>query len=424
MSAKFKETKVKRIFSMLNEFAINVSKHIPKCLNFLPYSFENLNNFTFSPSGFWILVYLSFKQLPMRLLIFLLFVLLVPTVHSQTKDFKVIAYYSGNAQQIDNYQLDKITHIIYCFSHLKGNQLDVGGAQSIATIKKLVSLKKQHPQLKVLLSLGGWGGCKSCSEVFSKADDRLAFAKSVKDVLVKYCADGIDLDWEYPAVEGPPGHPFKAEDRENFTDLLARLRQELGNKYILSFAAGGFEDYMANAIEWKKAADLVDFINLMSYDLVNGYSKVTGHHTPLYSTPEQLLSVDYGVKEMMRQGVPANKIVIGLAFYGRVWENVANNNSGIYQAGNFKKSESIVKIDNLLNNSDYEVFWDDKAKAPYIYNSSEKLFITYDNKKSVGLKTAYALEHGLGGVMFWQLGLDYSKNGLLQEIDSTVNKWR
>ena len=114
--------------------------------------------------------------------------------------------------------------------------------------------------------------------------------------------------------------------------------------------------------------------------------------------------------------MPKEKIVIGAAFFGKVWENVPDSNNGLYQPGKFKKSESIQKIDDLLKTDGYTYYWDITAQAPYIYNASKKLFITYDNKKSIEKKTRYALDKGLGGIMFWQLGLDYYKDGLLETI--------
>lgn len=361
----------------------------------------------------------------MRILVSFIFIAFISFhAYAQKKDFKVIAYYAGSAEKLAEYDISKVTHIIHCFSHLKGNRLDPGSPAGIATLEKMVSFKKVYPDLKVLLSLGGWTGCFTCSEVFSDAANRRAFALSVKAALEKYGADGIDLDWEYPAVEGPPGHPYKPEDKANFTALVKRLRKTLGKKYIISFAAGGFDKYFEDAVEWKKVSAQVDFINLMSYDLVNGYSKVTGHHTPLYSTSENPFSVNYGVNEMISRGVPAGKIIIGLAFYGRIWENVPDINNGLYQSGKFKAAQSIVKIDELKKENEYSFYWDDTAKAPYVYNKKLGLFYTYDDKRSVGLKTRYALNKKLGGLMFWQLGEDYPKDGLLEEIDRVVKEGR
>ena len=344
-------------------------------------------------------------------------------VYAQDSSIRVIAYYSGSSEKLDQYPVEKLTHIIYSFSHLQGNELDIGTQKSIATVEKMVKLKSRNSKLKVILSLGGWGGCKTCSEVFSSENDRKAFARSVKNLLVKYKADGIDLDWEYPAVSGFPGHDFKPEDRPNFTSLVSTLRDTLGAIYEISFAAGGFEKYMEEAIEWEKIAPLINYVNLMSYDLVSGLSVVTGHHTPLYSGPDHLLSVDYGVKQLIERGIPKEKIIIGAAFYGRFWENVPNVNNGLYQTGKFLKSESIREIEKLLaTNKAFQYFWDEEASAPYLYNPQKKYFVTYDDRQSIELKTQYAMEKKLGGIMFWELSLDYPKGGLLGVIESVKIK--
>ena len=345
------------------------------------------------------------------------------SLFAQDSSIRVIAYYSGGGEKLDQYPVEKLTHIIYSFSHLKGNELDIGNEKSIGTVRKMVELKKRNPNLKVILSLGGWGGCQTCSEVFSSKNDRKVFARSVKSLLVKYGADGIDLDWEYPAVAGFPGHDYKPEDKYNFTRLVKTLRRILGHKYEISFAAGGFEKYMEEAIEWKKVAPLINYVNLMSYDLVHGYSVVTGHHTPLHSTPDQLLSVDYGVRQLIEKGVPKEKIIIGAAFYGRFWENVPDVNNGLYQPGKFLKGESFGKIENLLTtDKDFQFFWDEVANAPYLYNRGKNLFVTYDNRKSIEIKTLYAIENRIGGIMFWELSLDDAEGGLLDVIHNVRTK--
>lgn len=329
----------------------------------------------------------------------------------------VLAYYSGNATEIDNYDVQKLTHIIYSFCYLRGNQLFVGNAEPV--IRKLVSLKKKQPSLKILLSLGGWGGCKSCSDVFSTRDGRDSFALSVKKWTDKLGTDGIDLDWEYPAIEGPPGHPYKEEDRPNFTELVKSLRKALGNKQEISFAAGGFTKFLEQSVEWKKVMPVVDRVNIMSYDLVNGYSTVTGHHTGLYSTPELIESTNNAVTYLESLGIPRNKLVIGAAFYARVFENVDSVNNGLYRPTKFKSFIPYRTFPQVLAKSDgYIAYYDEVAKAPYSYNPSKKLFATYDDSLSVDLKTKYALDKGLNGIMFWELTLDTPKNGLLEAIDN------
>ncbi|MDP4285571.1 MAG: glycoside hydrolase family 18 protein [Bacteroidota bacterium] len=342
---------------------------------------------------------------------------------SQSNKFLVVAYYGGNANQIDSFQIEKLTHIIFSFAHLKGNQLNISNARDSATIKKLDSLKIRKPNLKVMISLGGWSGCPTCSDIFSSKKDRKAFAQSVERIISYFGIDGIDLDWEYPAIEGFPSHKYKPEDKENFTKLINRLRKTLGKKYEISFAAGGFTEYIEKSIDWKRVMKKVDFVNLMTYDLVSGYANKTGHHTALYSTTQQYESTNRAVTELINDKVPKNKIVIGAAFYAKVWENVPDSNFGLYQTGKYKMNVDYKNFNTKLSSdSGFIYHWDEEAQAPFLYNPAQKLFATFDDKKSIELKTKYLVDKGLGGIMFWELPCDTFKDGLLEVIDQVKSQ--
>ncbi|MHA4810537.1 glycoside hydrolase family 18 protein [Flavitalea flava] len=332
----------------------------------------------------------------------------------------VIGYYAGKNAALDSFATDKLTHIIFSFCHLNGNRLSVSNANDSTIIRHMVTLKDKNPGLKVILSLGGWGGCRSCSEVFASKKDRRAFARSVKETAAYFHTDGIDLDWEYPALTNVPGYPFSPADKDNFTDLIRQLRKKLGKQQEISFAAGGFTKYLQHSIDWKKVTPRVNYINLMTYDLVNGYDTISGHHTPLYSTPQQVESTDNAVRFLDSAGVPMSKLAIGLAFYARIFENVDSVNNGLYRPSRFKKGVSYKDQATVLSkDSGYVFHWDPVAQAPYMYNAREKFFVTYDDTLSVRLKTQYALDKGLGGIMFWQLPEDLFRGGLLDVIDNT-----
>ena len=348
------------------------------------------------------------------LFFFLLIVSL--TVQAQTTKFSIIAYYSGGPETVDSIPAEKLTHIIFSFCHLKGNRLNVDNGRDSVTIQKLVGLKTRNPELKVILSLGGWGGCPSCSDVFSTAHGREEFAQSTLELNQYFKSDGIDLDWEYPTIEGHPGHKFVPEDMKNFTALVQELRRRMGRNYEISFAAGGFQKFLDESVEWIPVMTQVDRVNIMSYDLINGYSTVTGHHTPLYSTPKQHESTDNAVQYLIKLGIPRNKLVIGGAFYARVWENVPSKNKGLYQPGKFKTSIDYKKFPTELSpQSGFVHYWDDVAKAPYAYNEKKKLFATFDDKKSIRHKTQYAIDNQLDGIMFWELTHD-TRDGLVDVI--------
>lgn len=357
-----------------------------------------------------------------HLFLFLLLPLLAckstrPAAGVAAADFAVIAYYSGNAEGVRQYPTEYLTHIIFSFCHLRGHELAVDNAGDSLTIRTLVALKQRQPGLKVMLSLGGWGGCEPCSPVFAGEQARRAFAASVKRLLLEYQCDGIDLDWEYPGIEGYPGHPYDPADTRHFTLLVQELRRALGPEYELSFAAGGFKHFFDHSAEWNEVMPLVDRVNVMTYDLVSGFSTRTGHHTPLYSSPGQQLSADYGVRYLDSLGVPRKKIVIGAAFYARTWENVADVNRGLYQSGKFKAFVPYKKFGEVLTAQNGFVFYrDPDAGAPYAYSAALGQFATFDDSASVALKTRYAREQGLGGIMFWELANDSGPDGLLRAI--------
>jgi chitinase len=340
--------------------------------------------------------------------------------HAQ-KPLPIIGYYAGRNTMVDSFPVEKLSHIIFSFVHLRGDSLAVMNANDTLRIRHLVALKGRNPSMKVILSLGGWGGCRTCSDVFSTRRGRKVFVRTTRRTLQDFHADGIDLDWEYPALANVPGYPFKEADREHFTDVVRRLRRSLGGKYEISFAAGGFTDYILHSIDWKRVMPYVDRVHLMTYDLVNGYSTETGHHTPLYSSPGHPESTDHAVRLLDSLGVPLSKVAIGLAFYGRIWERVdsasALATNGLYRPGHFRSGVDFRNFPQVLSpDSGFVYHWDSTAQAPFVYNPRRGWFATFDDTVSTRLKTRYAVDHRLGGVMFWELAGDAFTNGLLDVI--------
>jgi chitinase len=353
------------------------------------------------------------------ILLFFSIVFLFQYSFAQKKnEISVIGYFAGRTTALDSFPVGKLTHLIYSFCHLNGNKLWVGSAADTARIQKMVSFKEQYPGLKIILSMGGWGGCKDCSAVFSTDTGRNEFASSTKELMKYFHTDGIDLDWEYPAIAGFPGHAYSSDDRKNFTLLIQSLRKELGRKYEISFAAGGFGLFIDSSVEWKQVMRIADKVNVMSYDLVHGFSKVSGHHTPLYSTAQQKLSVDDAVNRLIAAGVPPGKIIIGAAFYARLFEVTDTANHGLYDSASFYRGISYSKLyDSISTDNGFVPYWDTVANAPYAFNAQRKLLATFDDSLSISRKTIYAMKRKLGGIMFWQLMDDRFTDGLLDAID-------
>ncbi len=334
-----------------------------------------------------------------------------------SSSFRTVGYYCGTTIPVDSFEIEKLTHLIFCFGGIKENKFHIHSSLDSATIKRMVELKSRNPKLKVMLSLGGWGGCKDCSDAFNSTNGRKQFALSVKEISHYFKTDGIDLDWEYPAIKGFPGHTYDKADQNNFTALLKELREVNGKNFEISFAAGGFTSYIDSSIHWKAILPYTNFINIMSYDLVHGFSKVSGHHTPLYSTKKQIESTNHAVEMLLQKGVPANKLVIGAAFYGRFFYIELGNPVDLYMPCTFAHGfSSKDSKDSLSEQNGFIKYWDDIAKAPYAINTERRLLATYDDEQSIALKTKYAVQHKLGGIMFWQLYDDKFHQGLLDII--------
>ena len=337
------------------------------------------------------------------------------------ENFRVVAFYMGDGHDIDQYKIDKLTHLIFCFTHLQGNKISIKNTQDEEKLRHFVALKAKYPKLKVLVSFGGWGGCETCSDVFSSDSGRKEFAASVNDLLKKYHADGIDIDWESPVIGGYKDHKASKEDKENFTKLIRELRETLPSKSEISFDANSFRKFLEQSINWKEVMPMVDFVNLMTYSLPSNERGYTGHQGALYSSPFQNESVDKAIQTLDSLGAPLDKIVIGAAFYSVVYDNVDSVNNGLGRPGKFSGYVDYKKrIKNYTENDGYEYHWDSIAQAPFLYNKQLRTFVTFDDKKSVSLKTEYAVDKKLGGIMFWQLRGDTYSGGLLDAIDQQI----
>lgn len=305
--------------------------------------------------------------------------------------YNVIGYVYGTPNNVD---ATKLTHINYAFAQIVNGKVAVSNPGDLAA---LVALKVKNPNLKVILSVGGWGGDGFSDAALTEAS-RNTFAESCLKVINDNKLDGIDLDWEYPVNGGWGMIKCRPEDKTNFTLMLQAVRNKIGNGKILSIASGASQEY-ANNTELAKIAGICDFINIMTYDF--GASR---HNANLYESSNYgySISCDSAVKIHLANGVPAGKINMGMPFYGR--------------KGNDWPTYSEL-VENYINKNGWTRYWDEQAKACYLLNQGQ--FLTYDDVESFGYKTAYIKEKGLGGAMFWQYNQDY-KGTLLGKLWSDL----
>lgn len=333
---------------------------------------------------------------------------------------KIIGYVFGSRNpDIENIDAHKLTHINYAFANLIDNEAVLERSSDVSNLSRLNALKEKNPDLKILVSVGGWSWSGNFSDAALTPESRLHFAESVVEMIREHQLDGIDLDWEYPGQTGA-GNVHRPEDKENFTLLLRAVRKQIDklsdekgrtgtDRYQLTIATGSNRFYFEHT-EMDKAQRYLDFINVMAYDFHGEWTPVTGHHTNLFPSggEAQRNSAVNAVNLHLEAGIPVEKLVLGVAFYGRGWAGVNPVNRGLFQP--YEESLPGVGFGDLkagyIDRNGFQKFWDDEAKAPYLWNEEERIFYTYDDEMSLQYKADYIKSEGLTGVMYWEHARD------------------
>jgi chitinase len=325
----------------------------------------------------------------------------------------IIAYAAGGGDRaFRTIDATKLTHINYAFAKIREGRITQPRPRDQENLDYLRSLRDSHPHLRLLLSVGGWGA-EGFSDAAFTAESRKTFANSVAAYVAEHDLDGADLDWEYPGQPGA-GNVFRAEDRENFTLMLAAVRDALdrtaetsgrSEPYLLTVATGASQTYLDHT-QMGEAQKYLDFVNIMTYDFSGSWTDTVWHHTNVRASSAPGASgrgMDLAVQQHMDAGVPASKIVVGAAFYGRGWAGVAGLNE---PASDSVFSLGYHEVAGLLDDPAYERLWDEDSQAPYVWNPDTGTFVTYDDTVSIRLKAEFVRENGLAGAMFWQYGSD------------------
>ncbi len=330
------------------------------------------------------------------------------------------AAYSGFTP--DKINASNINVLNYAFAKI-GTNLQITENDSYideTNFNKLRTLKSTHPGLRTVISVGGWDDSARFSDAALTESSRAVFADSVVRFIKNYGFDGVDIDWEYPTGGGLASNISRPADRTNFGLLLKTLRSKLDTQgikdkkhYILSFAGGASSDY-ASGVGLSNIAKYVDYGMIMTYDLHGSWDTFTDFNAPLYlpsgQSPQQKTSVDGAVRTWLNYGFPANKLVMGVPFYGYVYQGVANASNGLWQ---HFSSAATVGYDTVqskyLSSTSYRKFNDSSALVPWLFNGST--FISYDDASSIQRKAQYAVTKNLLGVGAWDISFD--KSGVL-----------
>lgn len=360
----------------------------------------------------------------------------------------------GRNYQIADVPAAELTHLIYAFANLDSNgnvilfdpyaavEKRFSANESVAGVAdgteasgasnrtiwgnfgQIALLKERYPHLRVSIAVGGWTLSAHFSSVLATEEGREHASTSLVEFLERYdMFDGVDFDWEYPGGGGLGGNTASAQDGTNYALFLSRVREKLdvlsnttGHRYQISVASpAGFGQIQNFNLE--ELHGLIDFFNVMTYDLHGTWESVTGHLAAMENDPVGY-DISTAVRLYLEAGVPREKIVLGFPLYTRAWKGVAAGDDGGYAAsaagaaaGSFLDQNGMYDYKDLLGRlraagSTWQLYWDDDAQAAYLYDSGQSIFSSFETPGTVALKSEWAQSMGLGGMMFWDLSSD------------------
>lgn len=297
---------------------------------------------------------------------------------------------------------------------------------------EMYRLKKTNPHIKILPSVGGWTLSDPLYAIGTNPTHRATFVASMVNFIKTYdFFDGIDIDWEFPGGGGANETLGSAQDGAGFVLLMRDLRlalnalsQQTGRTYQLTAAMSGGVPKLSQ-VDWESAHQYMDYINLMTYDYYGAWNGTLGHMAGLHpntNSPLPGFSAEEAVTHLLNRQVPAGKITIGAAMYGRGWKNVNNvtgNNpfsgtggegiTGSWEKGieDYKKIESSMMGGvNGTGANGFIVGYDQQAQAAYVWNPTSKTLVSFDTQRSVRAKGLFIQQHNLGGIFAWELDGD------------------
>ena len=323
-----------------------------------------------------------------------------------------------------------LNHAYSAAESVDGTADPEGDNQLRGTFHQLRELKRKYPALKVVISFGGWGQSGGFSSAVQPQHLKAFVHGCVETFIQGHFAsgieapgifDGIDIDWEYPVEGGvTPGLP---EDTANFTAMAEEFRRELDavRPGLLLTAALPAPAELYKNFELKKIAASMDYLSIMAYDLHWDSEPMTFLHSPLFHDPADpsqppfdKRNGDLAVRGFLAAGVPPNKIVLGVPFYGKGWTGVQDINHGLYQSatGPAKVAGTYRALKELTGVADRKYY--KKAATCSVWNNSN--FWSYDCPEAMNKKMSYIRRQHLGGVMFWELSHDTADSELLRAL--------
>jgi chitinase len=356
-------------------------------------------------------------------------ILLTLAASAQDAPKRLLGYYTAwskyntppyTANQIPYSKLTHIAHAFLLLSPAADGTIEIPAG----TLEPDLLTKAHAHGVKVLISIGGGDGIEGprFNKMAQSETARQNFVTNVRNFLVQYGYDGVDIDWEIP----------NARDRSDCTTLMQELRNGLPSPWLVSMAVPSDPRSWGQGFDIPSLAPLVDFMNVMTYDYYGTWSGATGHVSPIFQSPadpSQVGSVKTSMDLYANQySVPHQKLNIGTPFYGYEFDGTDQLWAGCSTCTASSQNYAPY-IKGLVNQQGWTRNMDDVAMAPYLTNLNiESLnvpgFITYDDESTTAMKTTYVMKNrGFGGVFVWELSGDYD-GGSQSLLDAMFNAWK
>lgn len=345
------------------------------------------------------------------------------TLPMPQRDGRVVLYVSDQANLgLKDDMAPYIDQINYAFALIEDGEASGRHWQGITQAERFV---KKHRHIDGVLAVGGWGA-EGFSDACATKEGRTKLADSILKLMDKHGFVGVDIDWEYPGSSAA-GIKSSETDVENWYELLKTLRegldqreQEQGREFLLSVALGAGKQQL-DSVDGAVLNKWVDQAVVMAYDL-KGFDRKTGHHAGLYPDGKTPDSGAYAVQMLTDSGLAAEKVLLGIPAYGRMWRQVMGGGNGLNvhaaTAGN-----KVLRYDELeqLVSSGYRRYYDDKAQAAWWYNGEN--FVSGEDEQSLRAKADYLKAKELMGAAVWAQQHD-PQGRLLAELDAALTGYR
>ena len=337
-----------------------------------------------------------------------------------------------------------LTDLMLAFALITSDQQTLAFSDSGTSINptthylwnELALLQQKYPHLRINLSVGGWNG-PHFADMAKNPAKRAAFVENCINLIREKGLDGLDIDWEYPVTGGQYPEKATPADADNWVSLLRVLRealtalgQQTGKTYKLSACCPVGNEFI-NANKPQEAAQYVDSLTLMAYDMAGSWEPKALHAAPLYQSPGMPASwsTDEAITGYTAKGTPPKNIMVGFPAYGMGWTvatGLTGDKPGYNTSGPAFLQETNRLYDDikqLKNAQGYQYYWDDTAKAPFLYNSSTGGWITYCDDRQVQELAKYIKQKNLGGMFYWEYAGDWDTELLEAAFNALVDEY-